>query len=65
MYVWNVADEDGPVCIFRPTQSGQLDSPVPTSCAIHQSGWGVVGNSSGKFNLRKFTGHSHVILSLG
>ena len=48
-YVWNMsADDGGPVCVSRSTQSGQLESPVPTDCAIHQSGWGVVGHSNGK-----------------
>ena len=48
IYVWNMADDSGPVCVSRFTDSGQLDSPIPTNCAIHQSGWGVVGNSNGK-----------------
>ena len=47
MYVWNVTDDDGPVSI---SHSAQLHSPIPTNCAIHQSGFGVVGNSDGKFS---------------
>ena len=48
MYVWNMADDGGPVCISHSTHASQLDSAVPTNCAIHHSGWGVVGNSNGK-----------------
>jgi hypothetical protein len=50
MYVWNMADSGGPVRVSSSTQRGQLESPTPTNCAIHQSGWGVVGYCNGKLH---------------
>lgn len=52
VYVWNMADGGGPVHVSCSTQSDQLEPPTPTNCAIHQSGWGVVGNCNGRLHCK-------------
>ena len=45
VYVWNLKGDNGPVRVSVPSQ---FQSPVPINCAL-KSGWGVLGNSDGKF----------------
>ena len=52
VYVWNMADGGGPVCVSCSTQRDQLEPPTPINCAIHQSGWGVIGNCNGRLHCK-------------
>ena len=52
VYVWNMADGGGPVCVSCSTQRDQFEPPTPTNCAIHQSGWGVIGNCNGRLHCK-------------